>query len=101
ASRSEFDRAGISVVGLNEDDVESHRSFCEKFGFTIDLLADTKAQLLTALGVTKSEWGGTMYWDRTTVVVDPNGVVRKVYTDVKPDGHAREVLQDIRSLQVT
>ena len=41
ASKAEFDSAGISVVGVSQDDVGSHKNFCNKFSFTIDLLADT------------------------------------------------------------
>src|SRR6059036_2795430 len=48
ATRSDFEGAGIKVVGVSEDDVTSHKSFCNKFGFTIDLLANTKAELLKA-----------------------------------------------------
>jgi thioredoxin-dependent peroxiredoxin len=99
ASKSDFDRAGIEVVGLSEDDVGSHKAFCNKFSFTIDLLADPKHELLQALGVGQSEWKGTMYWDRTTFVVDPSGVLRKVYEKVKPEGHDRALLEDIRGLQ--
>ena len=44
ATKSDFDNAGISVVGVSQDDVESHKSFCDKFSFTIDLLADTNSQ---------------------------------------------------------
>ena len=40
---------------------------------TIDLLADTKHELLKAAGVGQSEWKGNLYWDRTTFVVDPSG----------------------------
>lgn len=99
ATKEEFDRGNIAVVGLNADDVGSHRRFCDKFNLTIDLLSDTDAALLTALGVTQSEWSGAMYWDRTTFVVDPQGVVRKVYTDVKPDGHERVLLRDITAMR--
>ena len=63
------------------------------------LLADTRAQLLTALGVGQSEFKGTKYWDRVTFLVDPKGVVRKVYPKVKPDGHDQEVLRDLQELQ--
>ena len=98
ATKEDFDRAGIQVVGLSEDDVTSHKAFCNKFGFTIDLLADPKRELLTALGVAQSEYKGTMYWNRTTFVVDPTGVVRKVYENVKPDGHEQVLLTDIKGL---
>src|SRR5262249_5869235 len=99
ASKDDFDRANAAVVGLNQDDVGSHKSFCDKFGFRIDLLSDRNAQLLTALGVKQSDWHGTMYWDRTTFLVDPHGTVRKVYEHVKPDGHDRMLLNDINAMR--
>src|SRR6478672_12498146 len=60
ATKSDFDEAGISVVGVSEDDVDSHKSFCNKFSFTIDLLADPNHELLKAAGVEQSEYKGTM-----------------------------------------
>ena len=99
ASRSDFDSANTSVVGVSQDDVASHKSFCNKFSFTIDLLADTNADLLKACGVGQSEYKGTMYWDRTSFLVDPAGVVRKVYEKVNPQGHEAVLLQDILTLQ--
>src|SRR5215468_6269948 len=50
ATRSDFQAAGIDIVGVSQDDVASHKNFCSKFGFTIDLLADTDATLLNAMG---------------------------------------------------
>ena len=99
ATKAEFDSAGIRVVGLSADDVASHKSFCTKFSFTIDLLADPQHKLLSAAGVTQSDWKGTLYWDRTTFVVDPQGTLRKVYEKVKPEGHERVLLDDIKRLR--
>ena len=99
ASKADFDEAGIDVVGVSQDDVDSHKSFCNKFGFTIDLLADTNAELLKACGVGQSEYKGTMYWDRTSFVVDPAGTVRKVYEKVNPQGHETVLLEDIKQLK--
>jgi peroxiredoxin Q/BCP len=99
ATRADFDAANISVVGLSADDVDSHKAFCDKFSFTIDLLADTGAELLKAAGVGQSEWQGTKYWDRTSFVIDPAGVLRKVYLKVNPQGHEQVLLQDIKALQ--
>lgn len=79
ASKSDFDAAGIRVLGVSQDGVDSHKSFCNKFGFNYDFLADTKAELLNACGVGQSEFKGNKYWDRTSFVIDPSGVVRKVY----------------------
>src|SRR5687768_14491126 len=86
ASKEDFSAAEISVVGVSQDDVASHKDFGNKFGFTIDLLADTKAELLKACGIGQTDYKGTMYWDRTSIVVGPNGVVRKVYEKVSPQG---------------
>jgi len=99
ATKSDFDAAGAVVVGLSADDTKSHKDFCNKFSFTIELLADPDAKLLGALGVSQSEWKGTQYWDRTTFLVDPSGVVRKVYTKVDPNGHEQAVLKDIAALK--
>jgi peroxiredoxin Q/BCP len=99
ATKSDFDNAGIAVVGVSQDDVDSHKSFCNKFGFTIDLLADTNAGLLTAAGVEQSDYKGTMYWNRTSFVIDPQGVLRKVYEKVNPQGHEQTLLEDIKGLQ--
>ena len=99
ASKADFELAGVQAVGLSQDDVASHKSFCDKFSFTVDLLADPSATLLKAAHVDQSDWKGTMYWDRTTFVVDPRGVLRKVYLKVKPEGHDRAVLADIKTLQ--
>ena len=99
ATRADFQAANIDVLGVSQDDVESHKNFCSKFSFTIDLLADTQGELLKACGVGQSEYKGTMYWNRTSFVIDPQGMVRKVYENVKPDGHEQVLLQDIKALQ--
>lgn len=100
-AKADFDAKRIKVVGLSADDVASHKDFCNKFSFTIELLADPQAKLLNALGVQQSEFKGTLYWDRTTFVVDPSGTVRKVYEKVKPDGHEQLLLKDIAEMQRT
>ena len=99
ATKQEFDDANIAVVGVSEDDVESHKNFCNKFSFTIDLLADPNHNLLRAAGVAQSEYKGTMYWNRTSFVIDPQGVLRKVYEKVNPEGHERVLLDDITAMQ--
>jgi thioredoxin-dependent peroxiredoxin len=99
ATKADFDAAGISVVGVSQDDVESHKSFCDKFSFTIDLLADTNSDLLKACDVGQSEYKGTMYWDRTSFVVGPAGILRRVYQKVNPQGHEMVLLEDIRQLK--
>lgn len=99
ATKADFTAAGAEVVGLSADDVASHKSFCDKFAFTIELLADPKEELLSALGAGQSEFKGNKYWNRTTFLVDPNGTVRKVYEKVDPNGHEQAVLTDLGALQ--
>ena len=99
ATKQDFDDANIAVVGVSEDDVASHKNFCNKFSFTIDLLADPNHELLSAARVGQSEYKGTMYWNRTSFVIDPNGNLRKTYEKVNPEGHERVLLNDIKALQ--
>ena len=99
ATKQDFDDANIAVVGVSEDDVASHKNFCNKFSFTIDLLADPNHELLSAAGVGQSEYKGTMYWNRTSFVIDPNGNLRKTYEKVNPEGHERVLLTDIKEMQ--
>ena len=99
ATKREFDDANIAVVGVSADDVESHKNFCNKFSFTIDLLADPNHELLSAAGVGQSDYKGTMYWNRTSFVIDAEGNLRRVYEKVNPEGHEQVLLNDIKAMQ--
>ena len=99
ATKADFDAAGIKVVGVSADDVASHKNFCNKFAFTIDLLSDPGASLMKALGIGQSEWKGMKFWERTSFVIDPKGVIRAVYEKVNPEGHEKSLLDDIKILQ--
>lgn len=87
---------GIKVFGVSPDDVKTHRKFAEKFNLPFPLLADEGHRLAEACGV----WGekslyGRKYMGvfRTTFVVGPDGRVEHVWQNVKPDGHAQQVLE--------
>ncbi len=99
ATKADFDAAGIKVVGVSADDVTSHRNFSHKFAFTIDLLSDTDSSLMKTLGLGQAEWKGMKFWERTTFVVDPAGVIRKVYEKVNPEGHEQVLLADITQMK--
>jgi len=100
ATKADFDNAGIKIVGISADDPKSHKDFCVKFGFTIELLADTDSKLMKTLGLPQTEWKGMHFWERTTYVVDPKGIVRKAYAKVDPNGHEKVLLDDIADLKV-
>lgn len=99
SAKTEYESLGATVLGVSSDDVASHKNFCSKFGFTHTLLADVDQSLIKACGVPQSEWKGTLYWDRVTFLVDPKGLVRKVYDKVNPEGHDVAVLEDIKTLK--
>jgi len=99
ATKDDFDAAGVTVLGVSADDVASHKNFCSKFAFTIDLLSDPNASLMQALGIGQAEWKGMKFWERTTFVIDPKGVIRAVYEKVNPEGHEKILLDDVKQLQ--
>ncbi len=86
---------GAKVFGVSPDGVKSHAKFATKFGLPYTLLADTDKALCEAVGVwvEKSMYGRKyMGVERTTFLLDAEGIVRRVWRKVKPDGHAEEVL---------
>jgi thioredoxin-dependent peroxiredoxin len=99
AAKADFDAAGIQVVGVSADDVTSHKNFSHKFAFTIELLSDTGSGLMKTLGLGQAEWKGMKFWERTSFVVDSQGVIRKVYEKVNPEGHEKVLLDDIAGMK--
>ena len=92
---------GAAVVGVSPDGVASHQKFAQKFGLEFPLLADVEQKLAQACGVwvEKSMYGKKyMGIERSTFLVDSEGIVRKVWRKVKPEGHAEEVEEALRSL---
>lgn len=86
---------GAKVIGVSPDSAKSHTKFIGKFSLNFPLLADTDKSLCEACGVwvEKSMYGKKyMGVDRTTFLLDENGIVEKVWSKVKPQGHAEEVL---------
>lgn len=88
--RETYDDAGVEIIGVSTDDIESHAAFCDAYDLGFDLLADPDGELAEAFDVPITR-GAT---PRTTVVVH-DGEVFATYEDVDPDGHARAVLGDL------
>jgi peroxiredoxin Q/BCP len=82
--------AGVTVYGVSTDSVADHAEFCEAEGLSFDLLADPDGEVAEAFGV---ETRGGAAARTTFVLVD--GSIERVYEDVQPDGHARDVLADL------
>ena len=92
-SHEDFTDAGAVVIGVSSDSVESHQGFAAKHNLPFTLLSDTGGKLRSAWGV-----GKTMGFipGRVTFVIDPEGVVRKVFSSqFRATAHQAEALQTI------
>ncbi len=92
-----FKKAGIEILGISKDDVDSHKKFCEKMKIPYILLSDTETKVAKQFGVWgKKNFMGKEYIGviRSTFLVDEKGKIFKAYPKVKAAGHAKQVLQD-------
>ncbi len=92
---SDFKKTGATVLGVSPDDEGSHTKFKEKYSLPFTLLADHDHKLTEQYGfwVEKKNYGKTyMGVERSTVVIDAEGNVAKIFRRVKPEAHANQVL---------
>lgn len=100
---ADFKAANAEVFGISRDSLKSHENFKAKFSFPFELLADTEELACGIFGVMKMK---NMYGkqvrgvERSTFIIDKNGVLVREWRGVKVDGHAAEVLQTIQSLSL-
>ena len=96
-----FRKAGAEVVGVSPDPLASHEKFKSKMGFPFELLADEDRKACQLFGVWKEKsMYGRKYMgvERSTFLVDEQGVLRREWRKVKVPGHADEVLDAVRDL---
>jgi peroxiredoxin Q/BCP len=96
--QAQYEAKNAVIVGVSVQDPDSHQKFCTKEGLSFKLLADTESKVSTTYDSTMN-MGVTKLSARHTFLIDPNGVVQKVYIDVKPDKHSEEVLAALDQLQ--
>jgi thioredoxin-dependent peroxiredoxin len=95
-----FKAAGCEILGVSQDSLKSHDSFRSKCGFTFDLLSDEDGKLCRSFDVIqmKNMYGRKFEGiERSTFVIDKNGVIRGEWRKVKVDGHAKEVLDFVKT----
>jgi peroxiredoxin Q/BCP len=92
---SDYEKAGVVILGISADTSKSHAKFKEKYHLPFNLLADVDHAVCEKYGV----WGRKKFMGkefdgifRTTYLIDPEGKIKKVFADVKPAGHSKEVL---------
>ncbi len=92
---SEYAKAGVVILGISPDSPKSHAKFKEKYNLPFTLLADEDHQVCELYGA----WGRKKFMGReydgvlrTTFLISPEGTILRVFPDVKPEGHSKEVL---------
>jgi len=100
-SYREFAKAGAEVVGVSRDSLKSHEGFKAKMKFPFELLSDADEKVCTLFGVMKMK---NMYGkkvrgiERSTFVLDGDGVIAREWRGVKVPGHVEEVLDFVKTL---
>lgn len=98
-ARDELTELGAEVIGVSADDPAAHDKFKAKFNLNFRLLSDPEKKVIIAYGA----WGLKMFGRegilRRTFLIDPKGVVQKVYGRVTPLGHGEQVVAELRRLQ--
>lgn len=97
----DFQGVEATVIGVSKDSVASHDKFKAKYGLPFTLASDKEAGVAEAYGVwvEKSMYGRKyMGLERSTFLIDKDGVVRKVWRKVKVPGHVKEVLEAVKGL---
>ncbi|MBI2333190.1 MAG: thioredoxin-dependent thiol peroxidase [Chloroflexi bacterium] len=95
---SAYERAGVVILGVSPDSVSSHTKFKTKYQLQFPLLADEGHKVCDLYGV----WGPKKFMGksyegvlRTTFLIDPNGIIKKVYEGVRPAEHSQELLSEL------
>ncbi len=96
-----FGKSKAVIIGLSPDSVQSHKKFAEKYELPFILLSDEDKKVLEKYGVWKEKsMYGRKYMgvERTTVLVDEKGIIRKIYPKVKVNGHVDQVAKDLKEI---
>jgi peroxiredoxin Q/BCP len=91
-----------TVLGISADSVQSHRDFCDNLNLNFTLLSDPDGEVCHLYDVwrEKNIFGAKHQGiERTTFIIDPEGKAVKLYSNVKPLGHAEKIIEDLRELQ--
>lgn len=91
----EFKNRDIVVIGISVDDISSHKKFIEKYDLPFELLADSNKEVVNNYGVwvEKSMYGKKyMGTQRSTFIINEDGIITKIFEKAKPDTNATEIL---------
>lgn len=98
-ARDDLAELGAEVIGISKDDASSHEKFKAKHSLNFTLLSDKDGKVIDSYGA----WGKKMFGKegilRRTFIINPEGVVVKVYGRVTPLGHGDQVVEELKKLQ--
>jgi peroxiredoxin Q/BCP len=89
---------GVQLLGVSLDSSASHAEFAKKYSLPFPLLADEDGQVARAYGALRA-LGPFTCAKRHTFIVDPDGKIARIYRDVDPASHSRQVMEDVSALQ--
>jgi len=99
-SLNDLEKHNVSVLGVSADSVSSHQKFAKKYHLNFPLLSDERKEVIKAYGA----WGKKKFMGREfegilriSFLINPKGEIVKKYDKVKPEAHAKEVLEDIKN----
>ncbi len=101
-NKRKFSARNTVILGVSRDSVKSHENFKSKQSFSFDLLSDPDEKLCKQFNVIKEK---NMYGkkvigiERSTFLIDENGILVKEWRKVKVKGHVGEVLEEIKKLK--
>jgi thioredoxin-dependent peroxiredoxin len=96
-----FKNLNAEIIGISTDSVTSHKKFAGKYDLPFTLLSDENKDIVEKYGVWKEKnmYGRKkMGTERTTFVIDKDGVVRDIFRKVKVDNHNNEIEEALRNL---
>lgn len=100
--QSEFEKVGAVILGVSVDKMDSHEYFAGQHNLSFPLLSDVEKTVVNDYGVwtIKNNYGKNhLGIERTTFVIDKEGVIRKIWPKARVEGHADQVLEFVKSLQ--
>lgn len=100
-ARDDIAALGAEIIGISKDGASDHEKFKAKYSLNFTLLSDPEAKVINAYGA----WGKKMFGQegilRKTFIIDPDGIVQKVYGRVTPIGHGEQVIEQLKTLQAS
>lgn len=98
---NDFTALGAVVIGVSADSPESHKKFREKYNLPFTLLSDSSAKMMKSYGAWKKKFmfgRNFLGIQRMTYIINPEGVIDRVYPKADPANHALELLKDLKTL---